>query len=401
MEKRGDVASILSIFDLFETLNSPNIAVQQERCISVRNRNASCMRCAEACTSGCIALVDNELTITPENCIGCGTCATMCPTCALEALNPNDRELTNNALKAMTAAGGEAVLTCEQVLESLRGTYDPEKVVSVTCLGRVDETLIAALVDGGARHVSLVKASCADCAYKTGLYAIEAVNMTINTLLAVWGKEVHVEVVERLPEQAKLKGDLGYDQGRREFFVGLKGGAQAAVGKIAERTEKKITGKEEEEKPKYIKVLDDGTLPQFVPTRRERLLKHLASFGMPQDNNIDTRLWGPVVIDTEICDSCQMCATFCPTGALKKLPDQAGDAFGVEHTPCICVKCRCCEDICRPKALVVADDVETKDIVSMRTTRYTMKQPAIKPGSSRALLHSMRNLLDCNQVYER
>lgn len=77
-----------NLMELFEKLESQNITVHQNRCVSVRNRNASCMRCAEACTSGCISYSDNTIIIAPEKCVGCGTCATVCPTCALEAHKP-------------------------------------------------------------------------------------------------------------------------------------------------------------------------------------------------------------------------------------------------------------------------------------------------------------------------
>ena len=66
-----------NLMELFEKLESQNITVHQNRCVTVRNRNASCMRCAEACTSGCISYDDNTIIIAPEKCVGCGTCATV------------------------------------------------------------------------------------------------------------------------------------------------------------------------------------------------------------------------------------------------------------------------------------------------------------------------------------
>lgn len=95
-----------------------------------------------------------------------------------------------------------------------------------------------------------------------------------------------------------------------------------------------------------MKVGKDGTLPHFIPDRRERLLAALDSLGQPQDVLMDTRLWGHVIIDPEKCSSCQMCATFCPTGAIAKYAGEDG-SIGVTHRPVDCVKCRCCTDICR------------------------------------------------------
>ena len=65
---------------------------------------------------------------------------------------------------------------------------------------------------------------------------------------------------------------------------------------------------EERREPRFVKVGKDGTLPHFIPDRRERLLAALDSLGQPQDVLMDTRLWGHVIIDPEKCSSCQMCA---------------------------------------------------------------------------------------------
>ena len=77
----------------FTAVDSGAIRVHRERCAKVRNRNVDCLKCAAACTSGCISLEDGELVIDASKCVGCGTCATVCPTCALESLNPSDAEL--------------------------------------------------------------------------------------------------------------------------------------------------------------------------------------------------------------------------------------------------------------------------------------------------------------------
>ena len=106
--------SAKNFLGLLEKLQSADITVHQNRCAVVRNRNATCMKCAEVCTSGCISYNDNELIISPEKCIGCGTCATVCPTCALEAHRPNDAELLHRCIQAMRAAD-------EQELQTLPG----------------------------------------------------------------------------------------------------------------------------------------------------------------------------------------------------------------------------------------------------------------------------------------
>ena len=70
---------INGLLALLGEIESDAIAVHEERCISVRNRNADCLRCVDACTSGALAYCGNELAVEPDRCIGCGMCSQACP----------------------------------------------------------------------------------------------------------------------------------------------------------------------------------------------------------------------------------------------------------------------------------------------------------------------------------
>ena len=48
---------------VLDGVSSEAIVVHRERCAKVRNRNVACLKCADACTSGCIALVEGELRV--------------------------------------------------------------------------------------------------------------------------------------------------------------------------------------------------------------------------------------------------------------------------------------------------------------------------------------------------
>ena len=396
--------SVENMMGFISELESSYITVHQERCILVRNRNSDCLRCAEVCTSGCISYDGETLSISPEKCIGCGTCATACPTCALEAHHPGDDDLLNQSLAAMQAADGLACLACGQLLDRARGLYDPDKVVRVECLGRVEEALLTTLAAQGAQRIVLVSGDCEACEHKTGRGMAQQVCETERTLLDAWDCPVELRISRKMPGAVRA-GEAGYDKDKRAFFSD-SGKSVREIGAIAaDYAVRDAMGEEPEEKEeglpmRYLKVMEDGTLPHFVPDRRDRLLDALAQIGDPRGGMISTRLWGRVEIDTEQCASCRMCATFCPTGAIAKFDDEDG-SFGVEHYPGDCVKCRCCQVICPEGAITVHDEVNPATMLYGEVERFEMREPAVRRDQPHAIWHVMRTLTKTDQVYER
>lgn len=413
-----------NILGLFEKLESQSLAVQPSRCVVVRNRNATCRRCAEACPTGAILVEGNDLAVAPERCIGCGTCATVCPTAALESKKPDDKELLRAAVAAMQANDGAAVIMDAAMQAAAEGKYDPAKVAVVKSLGRVDESFIAVLVAGGATSVALVagpaegktaegnaeEAEAAEIAETVGAApdrAAQLVRDTAALLLETWGSDVSVKLTTKLPRSVRLAEPAEFDTGRRGFFSSMRDEARAAAAITAEHVVREKLGADEPEEPKFAKVTDDGTLPHFLPERRGRLLLALSNMGEPEDIMIDTRLFGHVIIDPEKCTSCQMCATFCPTEAIHKFGDAAaaaetGKPFGIDHYTGRCVQCHCCEDICPTSALTLSTDVFATDVTKRgRSERIEMRPRKHKVNDPKSIVNAMSDLLGVPNVYER
>ena len=484
--RRRDRADEPTATRALQALQSDHVHVRQERCLLVRNRNAECLRCAQACTSGCISYNEQTrmLEIDQARCVGCGTCATACPTCALEARDPNDTELLARLQDALNASASKTVaVACEKA-----GIAQDERAVRLTCLGRIDESALLQLAARGAREVTLTCGSCDTCEHKPGRAVVEEVCESANTLLGLWDSTMHVGIKKVGPatEQAELparetdadgttpQSEIAQvnqqlqtaDAGRAathgeiaqlgqqlqtacedraatqseieqadQLIQSAGAGRAATHGEIAqvdqqiqtagtdkaaehdtatrdedrpnlsdEASDDKAAATDQVDRPlKRLKVMADGTLPHFVPDRRERLLDALADLSEgPTDSQAmaHTRLWGHVVIDTDKCTSCRMCATFCPTGAIVKF-DAPDGTFGVDHYAADCVKCLCCQTICRAQAIVVEDAVPANVLVNAVPERHVMRPVRVPKGGVHSIMNSMRDLLGLPEVFER
>lgn len=408
-------ASKKSIQGKFAAMNQAAILVRQDRCAKVRNRNVECLKCAEACTSGCISVVEGELSIDASKCVGCGTCATVCPTCALEARMPCDAELA--AACETAARDGVCVIACEPLLAAARGLVGTGAAASVACLGRVDESLVAQTVAAGAREVVLACGPCEACAQRHGLATASLVAETANDLISAFGGSARISVHEGLLAQLFKSEDAAAQFAERLKALRQEGcacaplsAAGAASGEAAGEAGDAASAEDGEAassaemaasaQPGFVlpHVMRDGTLPHFLPERRERLLNALSEIGEPQ-RPVNNRLWGVVVIDGRRCSSCRMCATFCPTGAIRKFDNDDG-TFGVMHFPGDCVKCGSCRDICPEGAILLLDEVKPNYLMGGEVHRYTMESRSVKIDDPQQIWNTMKTLIPGN-VYER
>jgi formate hydrogenlyase subunit 6/NADH:ubiquinone oxidoreductase subunit I len=98
-----------------------------------------------------------------------------------------------------------------------------------------------------------------------------------------------------------------------------------------------------------------------VPEKRRFLLAALRRIATPvvAECEADSELWAQFGF-TEACTGCQMCAFFCPTGALSKVEEdgKAGLAFRLSH----CTNCRLCQDICYKGAVTLSSAIDLRQV---------------------------------------
>lgn len=404
------------VLTLFDSLNSPELGVHPERCVLVRNKNAQCLRCADVCASGAIAFFESEgLTIDPDLCIGCGTCATACPTCALEALHPTDetlaadiarlaaenaactetesRPLYVSCARATHRAQTNVVETSQRSLFKKADTeFDPSGLVQVACLGRLDESFYTQAAVHGFHEVDLICASCDTCRYHKGGELALDVRASALGLLDAHGFTMDINILEGMPEEvvrtSASKKSFEYDESRRAVLTFANHTAQDSLQAALDLKP------EVEEVPlgRRLRVQENGALPQFLPTRRNRVFNSITYLGKPVYQTMKTRLWGQVFIDENACNSCRMCATFCPTGALVKFDHEDG-TIGVDHRSYLCVQCTMCQSICPREAIHVTDEVSLTDFEEGVVRHIPMKPLDWTPNKPDSMVKKMTKFI--------
>lgn len=399
-------------------LASAGLIVHPERCVRLRNRHATCNRCAQACTSGAIDIKENAWSLDPSLCVQCGTCATVCPTCALEASHPHDADLLRAARKNAAAMQDIACFACSKALEENQGLVRTANVVELTCLSRLDETIIFTLLSSGVGRVVAVRGQCSQCPRSQGRISAELVEETVAAISRAWGLEARYCRTDAFPAAfLRQEGDEERPvSSAREDRAECCQVSDTAVFDVSDAGQVRA-------RLKPAHVQGDGTLPHFVPQRRRKLLDALAKCGSPVQEVVDTRLWGHVLIDFDRCKSCKMCAVFCPTGALSKYVERgttdvergvmdaerstadaergAADAErgeqGIEHYVAECVHCCLCQDICPGHAITCVTQVPAMQLALGSTERYCMPDPDWMAGPDQ-ILQRMRVKIGGNSV---
>ena len=397
------------MIDIIGAMNSSILAVHKDRCMLVRNRNAECLRCAHVCTTGAISLDDEGIQVDPDKCIGCGTCASACPTCCLEARNPSDEELFA-MMRDVLHASGKAAFACENALAKVHASQGVERefpmalddgtpIIKVVCLGRAEESLLVETAAHGARAITLLCGDCDSCEHASGGSLSKDICSSATALLEAFGCDCPIR---RLPVGEVRMTPMPYHAPEPVALV-----HETAIEKQDETrksTKRRIFSADPNTRtalrkgemidfvPEFVRVQEDGTLPHFVPERRLRLYNSLKALGSMKTDHVDTRLWGQVDINVDLCRSCRMCTVFCPTGAVARF-DASDGAFGVEHRSTLCVQCRMCEAICPEKAITVSGEVSLREFLDGTKFHFQMKPIGWNPGGETSIATRMARFM--------
>lgn len=401
----GDVMpSLLDAADAFSKLGKKPLEIREAACVRVRHRHASCRACTRICAHDAIRFEGNILEVDAALCTGCGACASACPTEALSLIEDMGA-LVRSAIDDAEPSSA-ITLSCEYVRnQQATRPMDPvtkdelDQAIALPCLAAIDEsTLVYAARTGIA--LRYLTADCAACPNRCGVLIEDIIHQATQLLdrffdsdreQAVAIQPPHWKVFrERAPERAP---DTSPEMSRRGMFDHLVARttdsvAEATVGTFY------VTKHAGDDQPSLAESLVEakGVLKTIEVKRNALVLDELyrldpnVAIGEPLDQEkrlpatenqtIPTRLFGEALLDTERCDLCGICMTFCPTRALTGIAAPPVNPFVAATRGATpegklwfrandCVNCRLCADICPHDAIDIRSGIAKEDLFAL------------------------------------
>ena len=302
---------------------------KEKICAHARSEIVGCTRCIDVCSTRAIAsdLRNNRVAVEPHLCMGCGGCATVCPSGAMTYSYPRVSDVgarIKTVLQVYREAGGEGACLL------FHNTMDGRELVAR--LARRGKGLPANVIPLEVLHVASLGLDL-----MLGSIALGAARF----LILSTGSEspaYHGALQRQIDLAGEIMAGLGLGAGRFELI------------RVATPAE-------------LEKVIWTGAVPRFLTpatfnlsnvkrTTLDFVFDHLLRHS-PDTTQIPLQPgapYGAVVVDRQKCTMCLACVGACPEGALLDAKDAPQLRF-IERN---CVQCGLCEKTCPEDAITLA-----------------------------------------------
>ncbi len=357
--------------ETFRRLNvQAPVGLRAEACLPLRTHRAECDACVTVCPVGVLHRSDAGFSLA-EGCLGCGRCAAVCPMGALR--------VDGFSIGLPAAARGRALaVDCRKVPPEISS----ERAVRVPCLGglAVSDLLALRLVAGRRAVVLHDRGWCAQCPAGGGAsHPLETALSTTRAWLAETGVPARLlPRLERrpLPPAVRPSGTPAAPHAmsapRRAFLKRLTGEFGTALSEAVA--------------PEAAAARAANPRPAREPARsfeRERRIGLLRRLAANYGGRVPAELFPVLEVDAS-CRNHQLCATLCPTGALRAY--SAKETRGIAFDAAACIACCQCLSACPEQAISLLP----------RRGNHPPRQP------SRLTHHAGRGCVQCGrEFYDR
>ena len=307
-------------------------AYQPSICAHGRSRKTGCTACIDVCSTAAIRSDGDRVLVEPHLCMGCGGCATVCPSGAMTYAYPSMADQgarVRTALATYSRAGGRdpvVLLHAESGREAIariarRGRGLPAHVIplEVRHVASAGLDLWLSALAWGATGVSVLVTGDEAPSYREALAFQMRVGDTVAQALGYQG--THFAIVEASDPMA---AEAALWNAPRALGV-------RAAATYAATTDKRAT---------MLCALDHLAQHAPLPRRTVPLPR-----GAP---------WGRIDVDAEKCTLCLSCIGACPEGALL----DGGEALALRFVESKCVQCGLCEATCPERAIALVPQLD-------------------------------------------
>jgi ferredoxin len=351
---------------------------KEKICAHGRSGIVGCTRCIDVCSTRAITseLEENRVKVEPHLCMGCGGCATVCPSGAMTYAYPRVADMglrIKTVLQVYREAGGEGACLL------LHNTTDGRELIAR--LGRRGRGLPAHVIPLEVQHIASLGLDL-----MLGSIALGAAQFAVLSGGSEPPGYLDASAREMGYGQEILRG-LGFGDGHlRCIAVGDVAALEKAVWtKEQPRTLPPATFNLSNEKRVTLDFIFDHLL-RHAPARKEEI---------PLSPDAP---YGQVIVSQQKCTMCLACVGACPEGALLDAKDKPQLRF-IERN---CVQCGLCEKTCpedaitlAPRLLLTADAIrpvvlnEDKIVACARCGKPFANQRMIENMLGRLATHSM------------
>jgi ferredoxin len=353
---------------------------KEKICAHSRSEITGCTKCIDVCSTQAISsdLGGNRVKVEPHLCMGCGGCATVCPSGAMTYAYPRVSDMgarIKAVLQTYREAGGEGACLL------FHNTTDGRELVAR--LGRRGKGLPAHVIPLEVFHVASLGLDL-----MLGSIALGAARFAV--LSAGSEPAGYHEALQRQMRLAQeIVSGLGLGEGQFDLIQAddparLEAAMWAAGSR---RTLSPATFNLTNDKRATLDFVFDHLL-RHAPARKEEI-------ALPADAP-----YGAVVVDKQKCTMCLACVGACPEGALIDAKDKPQLRF-IERN---CVQCGLCVKTCpedaislQPRLLLAGS--ATQPVVVNEDKVFACVRCG-KPFANQRIIDNMLNRLTAHSMFQ-